>query len=369
MSATVATTNSSVFSNDTMQSYFIYAIAVIVLIYFLIYLFNLVNLSKKECSQINKLYPSIDTHLRSTTGTDYLSNYYVKTAYNACSGGSYANDFVDICNLKAIIRQGVRCFDFEIYSIDDEPAISTSIYKDNYYVKETLNYVLFADAMNVLFQHGLQSTGTCPNGNDPLFIHLRCKSTNKMMYANLAKIFEKYVSNMLGAQYSYNNGGKPLGSAKLSELMGKIILIMDKSNPSFKDNEQLMEYVNLESNSNYMRLYTFSNVVNNPDIDELTNYNKQGLTIVIPDLGSNPTNPSATVCRASGCQFIAMRFQVPDENLAENTLFFDQQASAFVLKPDELRYIPVTADMPTPQNPNYSYADRTISSNYYSFKI
>ena len=40
---------------------------------------------------------------------------------------------------------------------------------------------------------------------------------------------------------------------------------------------------------------------------------------------------------------------------------------AFALKPQALRYVPVTIPDPTPQNPNYSYATRNVSSDYYNF--
>jgi hypothetical protein len=45
-----------------------------------------------------------------------LNDYYIKSAYNACSGGNYKNGFVNICNLKSVLKQGVRGLDFEIYS-------------------------------------------------------------------------------------------------------------------------------------------------------------------------------------------------------------------------------------------------------------
>jgi hypothetical protein len=38
------------------------------------------------------------------------------------------------------------------------------------------------------------------------------------------------------------------------------------------------------------------------------------------------------------------------------------------LKPENLRYIPVTIPTPTPQNPAYSYATREASTDFYSFK-
>ena len=55
---------------------------------------------------MNDIYGTLNGNLRSINASDEdcsgnLNEYYVKTAYNACSGGSYKNDVVDICNLKA----------------------------------------------------------------------------------------------------------------------------------------------------------------------------------------------------------------------------------------------------------------------------
>ena len=62
-----------------------------------------------------------------------------------------------------------------------------------------------------------------------------------------------------------------------------------------------------------------------------------------------------------------MRYQLVDNNLMENTLFFDRAGYAFALKPADLRYQPVTVPAPTPQLPEYSYATRNASTDFYSF--
>jgi hypothetical protein len=64
-----------------------------------------------------------------------------------------------------------------------------------------------------------------------------------------------------------------------------------------------------------------------------------------------------------------MRYQLVDNYPMENALFFDRAGYAFALKPADLRYEPVTIPSPTPQNPDYSYATRTASTDYYSFKF
>jgi hypothetical protein len=321
---------------------------------------------------MNNLYSSLDGNIRPINAGDpdcsgNLFDYYIKTAYNACSGGSYMNDFVDIGNLKAIIKQGVRCLDFEIYSINNEPVVSTST-TDDYFIKQTFNSVSFSSVMDTIKNYAF-SGGSCPNPTDPLIVHLRIKSNNQKMYSNLANIFKSYSSNMLGKEYSFENSGNNIGGKPLLSFGGKIILIVDKINNAFLENQNFLEYVNLTSNSIFMRVYDYYNVKNNPDINELTEYNKRSMTIVLPDKGINPPNSSGLLARAAGCQMVAMRYQMVDNFLAENALFFDRSGYAFALKPQDLRYKVVTIPTPTPQNPAYSYATRTTSSDFYSFKV
>jgi hypothetical protein len=211
------------------------------------------------------------------------------------------------------------------------------------------------------------SGGTTPNPTDPLIIHLRVKSNEQAMYTNLANIFKSYDNIMLGKNYSYENYGKNIGSQPLTSFMNKIILIVDKSNNAYLENKDFMEYVNLTSNSVFMRALSYYDVKNSPDINELEQFNQRCMTIVYPDVGVNPINPSGTLCRAAGCQMVAMRYQFVDNYLEENAIFFDEGGYAFVLKPANLRYTPVTIPSPTPQDPALSYQTRNASSDYYNF--
>lgn len=221
-----------------------------------------------------------------------------------------------------------------------------------------------------LLQSYAFSSGTCPNPTVPLLIHLRIKSNQPAIYDKLATIFKQYDNLMLGKEYSFENSGKNIGLIPLLSFQKKIILAVDRSNTGFLENQDFLEYVNITSNSVFMRSYPYSDVKNNPDINELTEYNKRALTLVTPDKNiSNPANPSATLCRAVGCQLVALRYQYVDNYLMENTLFFDKAGYAFVLKPEELRYKVVTIPTPTPQNPDYSYATRNLKTDYYNFNI
>jgi hypothetical protein len=334
-------------------SYMIMGVIFIILIIFIGYMIHLSKLENSECDYMNSLYSTVDGNIRPISDNDpdcsgNLFDYYIETAYNACSGGSYKNDFVNICNLKAVIKQGVRCLDFEIYSVNNQPVVATST-SDNYYVKETFNSVNFGSVMDTINNYAFAG-GTCPNPTDPLIIHLRIKSNNQEIYSKLADIFKSYDNIMLGKEYSFENSGKNLGCSPLLNFRNNVILIVDKNNNAFLENKDFLEYVNLTSNSEFMRGYNYSDVNNNEeDTQELTEFNRRGMTIVFPDSGVNPANPSGALCREYGCQMVSMRYQFVDNLLTENNLFFDNCGYAFCLKPESLRYIPE----PTQQNPEY----------------
>jgi hypothetical protein len=359
---------------DTL-SLIITAITVIIIISFVLYMIYINRLEGSDCKHMNSLYPSVDGNIKSISDSDpdcrgMLFDYYIKAAYNACSGGSYKDDYVDVCVLKAIIKQGVRCLDFEIYSIDDQPVVATST-TNNYHVKETINSVSFSKVMDTIRNNAF-SGDTCPNPSDPILIHLRFKSNNQKMYSKLAEIFESYNDLMLGPAYSYESEGKNLGNFPLLSLKKKIILIADRTNSAFFENQRLLEYINLTSNSMFMRKYEYSDIKNNPDVTELAEFNRVGMTIVVPDKGSNPSNPDGEVCRESGCQIVAMRYQLSDKNLKENTKFFDKASYAFVFKPLKLRYRSgeenverqmIDVPLQMPQKPT---STEPVNSNYMS---
>ena len=331
------------------------------------------GLPQSECNFMDNMYSKMNGNLRSINAGDpqcgyALRDYYIKTAYNSCSGGYYKNDYVNTCVLKDIIKQGVRCLDFEIYNINDSPVVATST-TDSHYIKETFNSITFNEVMNIITTYAF-SPGTAPNSNDPLIIHLRFKSNSQAMFSSMANILAYYNRYLLGKKYSFENNGKNLGDVPLMDLTNKIILIADRINPSFVENNDLMEFINMTSNSIFMRALDFYDVAYTPDITELQLYNGKNMTIVLPNHGeANPDNPNGIVCRETGCQMVAMRYQYIDNYLEENTTFFNTTGYAFVLKPDRLRYIPETIPVPPSQNPAYDYATRYVKTDYYSLKI
>lgn len=364
--------NWDVISNTFESNFFLWGLIIIFIIAISAWIYTKTTLQNKNCITMDSLYtdfakvytinPANEVH------THNLRDYYIKTAYNACSAGQFKNDFVDICALKNCLRQGVRCIDLEIYSVDNKPVIATSSV-DDYSVKETYNSIPFADALNVINNYAF-SGGTSPNSGDPLILHLRIMSKNAPIYKTMADLFETtFQKRLLGPNYSYENHGKNIGEMPIKDLMGKVIIIVDKSNGMFESTE-LDEYVNIASNSVFMRALRYSSGVKyTPDMSELTEFNKKCMSICLPDISEDNTNPSASLAIKCGCQMVAMCTQNFDANMEYYDMFFDEAGSAFVLKPAELRYIPVTIPAPTPPPASYSYKERPVSTNFYSFTI
>lgn len=351
----------------------IIGISMIVLILLMViwWIYSKLTLDKANCKQMNNLYkdfPLMHTiNISNEQFSHKLRDYYIKTAYNCCSSGNFKNDFVNICALKNCIKQGVRCLDFEIYSIDNKPVISVSS-QNVFDVKEAYNSVSFSNAMSIISDYAF-SGSTCPNPGDPLLIHLRIMSSNKPIYDEMAKVLYNTLSRrLLGKKFSYENNGKNIGMTPLKDLMGKIVIMADRSNPLFSET-LLDEYVNIASNSVFMRALRFHDVRYTPDMQELIEYNKKNMSIVLPDVSSDTQNPSAMLSLNYGCQMPALSFQSFDANLEFYNEMFETAGSAFSLKPIELRFIPVTVPAPPPPNPDYSYEKRDVSSDYYSFTV
>ena len=325
------------------------------------------NMDSINDGAINKNITSIDR--TSAQFKHALRDYYIKTAYNACSAGSYRMDYT--CALKNVLKMGCRGLDFEIFSINNKPVVATST-SDSYYVKETFNHIPFDDVMKTIRNFAFSSS-TAPNFQDPIFIHLRIKSSNITMYDNFAKLLEGYNDLLLDKKYSYENGGKNFSSIPLLDLMDKnniVIVVEKKDDSTFMESKAFYEYVNMTSNSMFMRSLNHYDIQFSSDVMELTGYNSLCMTIGMPDKGPNPPNPSGIYMRETGCQMLAMRYQLNDANLEENNLFFDENQHAFVLKPERLRHTPTIVEDPKPQKPKYSYAPRNINVlGLFDFKI
>ena len=317
--------------NENVVAIILSVLTSIIIIGFGIYFYHIFNLQRRKCSQLESKNPNRNTVIQTVVPQEYrLRDYHIKTAYNCCSLGAYKNDYVGICALKNVLIQGVRGLDFEIFSINDAPVIATSV-SNSTDSKDTFNYVSFEEALMFITQTAFNGF-MVNNSGDPIILHLRFKSNNMKMYDKLVSILSNYQSYFVDRQYNNIN----LGSIPLKYLMKKISIAVNDSNKTYRDCSEFMEYVNVISGAENMRMITFQDVKTGDanQYADLVKYNQKYLTICIPDKEESLQNPNITYFRDTGCNMIALKYQTTDVFMDKNNELFKN--NAFVLKPSSL---------------------------------
>lgn len=304
-----------------------------------------------------------------------LRNFYIKTALNCCCLGEWKNSYVDMSALEYAISQGYRCLDFEIYSLNDSPIVGASSQMNNFRHTESFNHL---DFMEVCKKINERAFSMAPNPTDPLLINLRIKSknTNKEFIEQIIKCIKQFGDRLLEPEYNYEFGGQNLGMVPIKKFIGKVIIMVDVSNPVVKNgcntkNDStncLHQYINIGSTSPFMHVLKYElQVKNAPNMQELIEHNKKYMSIVFPDPPFE-TNVNFHVAKIFGCQLIGIMPLIKDDNLKQYNQVFAEAGSAFKLKPPELCYQPVVIETPQAQKPELSFASRNFKTDYTSWK-
>jgi len=342
------------------------------------YVYYKMTLLPKSCRRLNgKKTAALNSSWITTASSDpssqyLLRDYYIKTAYNCCSTGNFSNDYVNVCALQHAIRMGCRCLDFEVYGQNGQPIISTSL-SDDKCIKETYNSVSFDEAMSAIASSAFSpSSNVCPNPNDPLLLLFRIKTNDVDVLNSMADTIKLKLNDYLIPEYNHEFGGKNICAEPVINFKNKIVIIVENNPLLYQPGaERMYEITNLTSKT-FLRILTVFNVLNGPDITELTSFNKQYMTIVVPDPSMSAENYDPMAPSLAGCQCMAQSFQMTrDGNLAVYNDWFESgpMRSAFLLKPKDLMFVPQTIDAPKPQDPKLSFASRPLQSNMYSFTI
>ena len=351
------------------------AFVIVVLLWLITYVSTKINLGKTNCdiiAEVNKKSTPTKINSRWTTSSspDYagknLRDFYIKTAYNCCASGQFKSDFVSMCALQNAIKQGVRCLDFEIFCIDNIPSVGVSSI-DMIGVKQSYNSLPVSQVLRELNNIAFSETaGICPNPKDPLLLHFRIKTNNVNILNILAsEIAENLGDKLLPIEFMREGNGTNITKRPIKDFIGRVVIMVEKSNssntmPILYQSKNMWELTNVTTNSVFIHSKRYMDVKNSNDLETITNFNKENITIVMPDLSVSNANYVSTVPQAVGCQLMAMNFQNVDQNLLTYNELFEKAESAFVPKPNELIHVPVFIDKPKPLPSYLSFAAKEI---------
>lgn len=276
-----------------------------------------------------------------SSNNNSLRNFCIKSSFNSATTGSYVSQGM----VKYVLSRGCRFLDFEVYIKDGQVivAYSNSIYDPSYTHFTSLNPSLsLAGVFQTIMSNAFNQTA--PNPNDPLFVQLRIKSYLPSAYSEIAQVISANLNDRL-----YK--GIVTLDTDLGDLMGKIVIVIDKSTSPGYDNysvcvptnlscTSLKPFVNMVSGSDTVRIYKENDLMmqstNPPDPYVYL------MRIVLPQsafLMGIVNSDSLYLIQNYGVQIVLQAFFVNDGKLAVYENLFKTFNSAFVPIPSALTYI------------------------------
>jgi hypothetical protein len=374
--------------SSNLKTYLMVAIPILIII---IYIGFKYNFNARNVSSIVAMsYPTqiAPTNLQNCSSLDIsmqykLCDYYISSSYMTPCVGNQHYDYVSIDMITQVLQSGARYIQIPVCESDVGPnaipVVGTAQYGQR--VVTSLNTLDMQQVLNVIHANAFLLNKT--QINYPLIIHLVLNTTNPYTLSILADYIRLTLSDKLCNVSNYTTF--PIALEKLCNLLGQIILIatpeyvgtklepyivpfaslyesyyyadlaaqtlptgaaytssynnrlstkqQTKSNALFKAKYPSLDYVINNFSSIGATILEDKDILNN-----LTNFNKVGLTLVKPN---NPAdtisaNYDPTEAVYNGCQFISMNFQINDDNMKNYIKIF--QSSSFVLKPASMRF-------------------------------
>jgi hypothetical protein len=319
------------------------AIVIAIVIYFCSQTFRVDRTIGKL--QIYQGFQQITSFDYNKFGTNRLGNYYVSSAHNAAHCGYQTFDYTSEEIVLGILQSGSRYLEFNVFNSEFGknafPVVSMG-YKSGEWkltITDTPLEVIFKTIADNAFKLG-DGTEGCNNPDDPVFIGLNLNTNSNLSCLNLiAYLITKYFdSRLLDNAYSFQNNDK-IADITFNKVMGKVVFF---SSDGFQGSglEEIINYSwdNTEKNPNHamQRLYYKDIITPGYDTTKLIDFNRNGLTIIVPNKEGDfySDNYDSTRAVALGCQFIAMNFQTVDSNMDYYITKF--KSKSFILKSSDL---------------------------------
>ena len=185
---------------------------------------------------------------------DTIDKYHIKASYNSAYNGKEISKDM----LLYILSRGYRYLDFEVYydivsSASGQLKTAVVSYVDGSTVANVT--MTLTDILDII---NLNAFSNVENKNDPLFIQIRpiysMPSANDSEDVKNKKIGENTQLNTqiqnafssISTSYKYN--GEVTSSTKISSLLSKIVIIMDKTSNVYSNNKtvNLINMINID---------------------------------------------------------------------------------------------------------------------------
>lgn len=291
-------------------------------------------------------FQELQTFQYSKFGNIKLSDCRINSTYNSCHSGYQMFDYTSEDILLKKLQCGVRYFEFNIFNSEfgDKaiPVVSNGYKKGEW--KMMLNNTPLEYCFDTLSKNAFkikEGINGVPNPEEPLFIGLNLNTNNNIDCLDILAdiILDYFRDRLLHTKYSYQSFND-LPSMKLNQLMEKVVIF---SSDGFQGSglEELVNYSwdNIDNNPEHLmqRIHYSEIEKENFNSKKLVDFNKKGLTIVVPhkenDFYTKNYNPMNAL--NYGCQFVTMNTHYIDKSLDIYISLFKNHS--ILIKPKNLR--------------------------------
>lgn len=288
-----------------------------------------------------------------------VCDYYMAGSAQSVFPSTRASDYASADAIAAILSAGARWIELHVYQEGGEPVVSLENAKFQF--RLSYNSVRLADALNAIATTAWTSSKVS-NASDPLFLSLKVHENDTNLINAVAKMVrDKLAGHLLDMTYSHQQIN--IAQEPVCNLLNKVVIV---SGDNHKGTE-LDELVNISWSGPNLQRLTLTQANETHDIQTLTNFNRQNLTMVVPDPGLDFKNKSAFAAWTFGCQAVLMYYGNPDDAMEEYVAQF--QTASYVLKPDSLRFKQATFAAPTPQDPAKFFTPLQVKTPIYTATI
>lgn len=283
-----------------------------------------------------------------------VTDYMVAGSGYSVLPGKTVYSYVTADAITKVIEGGARIVELHVYDVNKDPVVGVADEKS----KKMLTY------NTVPFEACCQAIGNSAfKQPSPFILSIVFHTEDTLVINKCADILKNTLRKfMLDSSYSYQR--KNLALEPICNLLGKLVIVSGDHHKG----TGMDELVNLSWSSSLCRRLTYTQAAQTYDHDELIEYNKRNITLVVPDLNtSSMANQNAEICFSYGCQWVLMNYGSLDNAMELYVGRFGE--AAFLVKPDELRYKPVTYKKPDPQDPNVSFQPKRMTSPLFDFTV
>ena len=354
----------------------IFIIGMILIFFIVLYKLYNYRFARRERNLISKIHHDdkiklqpLDTCIENKDFRDYiLADFYVASSARSYLIGNQKYDYASLEMIMKVLQSGARYIELDImsdsFTSEGKPIIAAGDKNGEW--QHSLNSLPVSKCFSIIRKFGFK-TKQGKSINHPLFIYINIISGyNKMILDQVAHIIKVELADVLLKPQKYNKkyNNQNIALEKICNLYNKVVIFASQEYKNSKledivintdDHLKRMHFSEvdeysknkvLDGSNYYATTLTTDEDAIEANKDELIDYNKTNLTIVYPnqDYEVFSINYNPRESWMYGCQFVAMNYQLNDNNIDKYINKF--KFSGLVLKPGGLRLDPVKKASP-----------------------